>query len=413
MAKQAEELRTDKDVFRLPEPKKGERLYFDKGAEKDRAKGLALRVRRNSRIWTYYYRSPEGKSRQYPIGPATSNDNGWTLAKARSEAHALRVKVDAGNDPLAERQTTRANKRAAETALTVADLIGPYLKAMEATMRPRSIEECSRHLNMHAKPLHGLLANAVELVDVAQCLNKIESKSGPVARNRVRSTLSAMFAWSIREGSCKTNPVIGTNKAPEIARDRVLSDAELVAIWNAATPDSFYGRIVRMLMLTGQRRDEIGGLWWAEIKREQKLIELPSERTKNKRPHIVPLSDMALELLPPKGTGTVFGEGSGGYSAWSGGKERLDAKLGPDMKPWTLHDLRRTVATGMAELGVQPHVVEALLNHISGHKGGIAGVYNRASYFPEKQKAIEIWTTHLRTILAKAEGANVVALHSA
>src|SRR5262249_44151720 len=156
-----------------------------------------------------------------------------------------------------------------------------------------------------------------------------------------------------------------------------------------ATPDNDYGRIVRLLILTAQRREEIGGLLRTEVNRDAKQIELPGARIKNGRPHDVPLSDEALAELDaaPERDGRlpVFGTGQGGYSGWSKSKQALDeaAKLS---QPWTLHDLRRTVATRMADspedggLGVLPHVIEAILNHVSGHKAGVAGIYNRSTY---------------------------------
>jgi len=222
-----------------------------------------------------------------------------------------------------------------------------------------------------------------------------------------------MFAWAIGEGLVEANPVIGTNKASESkSRERVLSDAELAAIWKAA-PDNDYGRIVKLLMLTAQRREEIGGLAWSEIDRTGKLIALPSGRTKNNRPHDVPLSDPAMAVLestpPREGRALVFGIGKGGYSGWSRSKEALDESA--KLAPWTLHDLRRSAATRMADLGVGPHIVEAVLNHVSGHKSGVAGIYNRSTYAEEKRAALDLWASHLRIAIAAAEGTNVRKLH--
>src|SRR5262249_30415278 len=161
---------------------------------------------------------------------------------------------------------------------------------------------------------------------VAAHLRKIAEERGPVSADRARSNLSAMFAWAIGEGLCEINPVMGTNKShDEKPGERVLSDAELAAIWKAA-PAGDYGRIVKLLMLTAQRRDEIGSLRWSEIKEKQ--IELPPARTKNARSHDVPLSDMALAVLedwPQRAKrDLVFGEGQGGYSGWSRAKSNLD-----------------------------------------------------------------------------------------
>jgi integrase len=218
------------------------------------------------------------------------------------------------------------------------------------------------------------------------------------------------------EGLSETNPVIGTNKAAgEIkARDRVLTDKELATVWNGL-PENGYGRIVRLLILTGCRRDEIGSLRWPEINEESRLIALPGERTKNGRPHDVPLSKAALEILNsiPRRVNRdfVFGEGKGGFSGWSKAKASLDAQLG--LKAWRLHDLRRTASTRMADLGVQPHIIEAVLNHVSGHKAGVAGVYNRSTYANEKRTALDALSNYVMVAAAKAEGSNVQRLKRA
>jgi integrase len=186
----------------------------------------------------------------------------------------------------------------------------------------------------------------------------------------------------------------------------------LVAVWNAA-PEGDFGRIVKLLMLTGQRRDEIADLRWAEIVDD--MIALPAGRTKNSRAHEVPLSPQARLILNDQpqrvGRERVFGYGEGGFSGISRAKSKLDKASG--VADWTLHDLRRTMATRMADLGVQPHIIEPVLNHVSGHKGGVAGIYNRSTYATEKRAALDLWSSHAQTLLASAEGANVTMLKRA
>jgi integrase len=164
---------------------------------------------------------------------------------------------------------------------------------------------------------------------------------------------------------------------------------------------------VKLLILTGQRAAEIGGLQWDEIHDEE--IVLPSARTKNKRTHIIPLSDPARAILnqfQANGRSHVFGYADAtGFDGWGYAKRNLDASV--DLEHWTIHDLRRTVATRMAELGVQPHNIEAVLNHVSGHKGGIAGVYNRATYDREKREALNLWAEH---VMALVEGRKAVVV---
>jgi integrase len=218
------------------------------------------------------------------------------------------------------------------------------------------------------------------------------------------------------EGLVDVNPVTATNKSDERPRDRVLSDAEVAAIWRACE-DNDYGRILRLLILTGQRRDEIGAMCWSEIDLAKRVWSMPAERTKNKRPHDIYLSDPAVAIIKAiprrEGRDLIFGYGAGGYSGWSGSKETLDKRIteagGKPLAPWVLHDIRRTVATGMANVGVMPHVVEAVLNHVSGHKAGVAGVYNRASYANEKRQALDVWAAHVGALVG-GTSSNVVML---
>jgi integrase len=401
------------DVFRLPRPTgdKLETAYFDRGRANVRAKGLALRVRSDgTRTWVFFYRNLAGKQKKLTIGPASDNPSGWTLDKARREAHAYRVAVNNHKDPVEERRKAEA---AAEDSKTFKETAEAYLAARQRSLKPRTFYECSRHLNKDWKALHRYAVHEITSDMMADGLKDIEKASGPVTRNRCRATLSAMFAWALGERFSKqlrTNPVIGTLKAEENGpRDRVLSDAELAKIWKAA-PDNAYGRVVKLLMLTGQRRDEIGALRWSEFDTKARLITLPAARTKNGREHLLPLSDAAMEVLEtcPRYRDLVFGVGANGLGAWSKSKAALDAVC--DVKNWTLHDLRRTAATGMADLGVQPHVIEAVLNHVSGSKAGVAGTYNRSLYAPEKRAALDMWAGHVKLILAQAEGANVVKL---
>ena len=209
--------------------------------------------------------------------------------------------------------------------------------------------------------------------------------------------------------------MIGTNDPARgiPARDRVLSDLELTVIWKACQEDDF-GRIIRLLMFTGCRRDEIGGLEWAEIDLAQSTLSIPGRRTKNHHPLFLTLPRAALSVLQATpvrpGRAYLFGQRGGPFSRWAWEKLALDKRLaeaGHRVPPWRLHDIRRTVATGLAELGVQPHIIEAILNHRSGHKAGVAGIYNRATYEAEIRRALAIWAEHL---LAVVEGRKAVLL---
>jgi integrase len=185
----------------------------------------------------------------------------------------------------------------------------------------------------------------------------------------------------------------------ERPRDRVLSNDELRRIWSAADDDA-YGTIIKLLIFTGQRRGEIADLRWSEIDFTAGVANLSAERTKNKRPHVIPLAPAARALLEkyPRVGDAVFK-----FTAWSLQKRLIDERS--DVSDWVIHDLRRTVATGMADMtgmadiGIQPHIIEAVLNHISGHKGGVAGIYNRANYAAEKAAALARWDKHIASLV--------------
>jgi integrase len=376
-------------ALKLP-PGKNDHIEFDADIP-----GFGIRLRAGgSRTWIYQYRIGS-KQRRMVLGSAKS----VPLALARENAGKLEAKVRLGADPATEKETAR---RDADN--TFGTLIEQYLEARKSEWRERSEIAVRHHLLTLAKPLHREPIVAISQRDVARLLSDLAKSTGDASSNRARASLSAFFSWIIREGIRlpEGNPVAYTNQRAEKSRDRVLSDAELKAIWDACRDDDC-GAIIKLLILTGQRRNEIAYLRWNEI--HDDLIALPAERTKNARAHIVPLSEAAKAILAAFNSvdrTCVFGRYSPGFQGWSKAKEALDARIaaaGADLPHWTPHDLRRTVATRMAELGVQPHVIEAVLNHVSGHKSGVAGIYNRATYDREKREALNLWAGHVKRLV--------------
>jgi integrase len=219
----------------------------------------------------------------------------------------------------------------------------------------------------------------------------------------------------MQNGLLETNPVIGT-KAPAAQRrdnilmNKILADndrgfafdyAPLVALWRACDDDE-YGKILRLLILWGCRRQEVGCLRWSELDLERGSWTLPKERSKNARAHTLPLMPMAraiIETVPHKlGRDHLFGTRRGaGFTNWRKRKRVLDATTG--FSNYVVHDIRRSVATGLADLGVSPHVIETILNHHSGHKAGVAGVYNLSSYEREVRAALAMWEDHIRSLV--------------
>jgi integrase len=373
---------------------------------------FGLRLRPTGRhCWVVQYRTDSGQRRE-TIGTVAVLE----ADAARRKAKQILAKVQLGHDPAAEKRA-----RQAQAAETFGAFVDRYLARQKARLRWRSYLEVERHLTVQAKPLHDLPLVRIERRTIAARIGTIAETSGPVAADRCRTSLSGFFSWAIREGLVETNPVSNTNRHSEDKpRDRVLSDNELRAVWAALPTDheggpDYYAAIVKLLLLTGQRRQEIAALRWSEIDFERAVISLPGERTKNHRDHEIPLSATALKILSAiprhEGREFVFGWGVAGFSGWSHCKARLDEKA--KIEPWTLHDLRRTMVTKMGEdLGILPHVVEAITNHISGFKAGVAGVYNKAVYAAEKRQALDRWADHL-TAIVEGRASNVVSLRTA
>jgi integrase len=250
---------------------------------------------------------------------------------------------------------------------------------------------------------------------IAELLTEIEGSSGPVQANRCRASLSAYFNWLARRGLVEANPVQHTEKRREASRDRVLSDHELKLIWQATDDVRPFSAIVRVLMLTGLRRDEVGGLRWDEV--TEAGITIPATRTKNGRPHHLPFNGGPVRAIverQPRRGDYVFGNGRP-FASWSVNKKLLDQRLaesGAASAGWTLHDLRRTFTTRLADLGIPPHTLEALLNHVSGVRGGVHSIYNRSSYTAEKGRALAIWAAHVSALVEGREQ-NVLAFPAA
>jgi integrase len=359
-------------------------------------RGFGVRRQQDTASYIVKYRAA-GRQRFLTIGPHGSP---WTPESARREAKRLLGLVADGKDPADEK---------AQAALRERDTLGKiaedYLAVARQRQKPRSYIETVRHLRVAWKPLHRKSVFAITRRNVSDRVREITQAQGPTAAAHARAALSAMFNWAIAEGyEIVANPVTGTNRPVEAgARSRVLSDAEVRAIWRACGDDD-YGRIVRLLILTGQRRDEVGSMRWPEISGD--VWTLPGARTKNHREHLLPLPKAALALIEAQPRRNdrdfVFGIDARGFVAWSRSKIALDARLGNAVAPFVIHDIRRTAATGMADkLGVLPHIIEAILNHASGHRSGVAGIYNRARYSEEMRAALGRWADHVARIVAR------------
>jgi integrase len=368
--------------------------------------GFGLRLQGQRRTYVVQYRA-SGRSRRITLGPLER----LTLTQARDAARRLLARVSLDDDP----QEEKATKRLA-AARTFHVVVNAYLAAKESGLRPISYKIAKLYLTgPYFRPLHAIGVNEIAHPDVAARLSAITRAHSSHTAAAARRAISALFRWAMEEGWAQANPVIGTRKPAEAKpRDRVLSDAELVAIWRTCGDDDF-GRMVRLLILLGARRQEIGGLRWSELDLKAGTWTLPGERSKNHRPHTITLPPSARAIIGPAlscGRDHLFGaRASRGFTAWGDGKAAFDRRLNGRVKPWRLHDIRRTVATRMADIGIEPHVIEAVLNHYSGHRAGPAGIYNRSGYERAVRAALIRWNEH---VLALVEGrrSKVVALRT-
>jgi integrase len=255
-------------------------------------------------------------------------------------------------------------------------------------------------------------------------LDAIADRGSPIAANRVLAQLKVMCKWAVGRGIISASPCEGV-AAPSSergrARERVLSDDELRIVWRAADSIGWpFGPIVKLLLLTGARRDEVAQMEWRELDLERALWTLPASRSKNRREHTIPLSDMAIEVLRSlpriERSGFVFTTNArtpvSGFSKAKPALDRAMAELAgaPPIPGWVLHDLRRTVATNLQRLGVRLEVTEAVLNHISGSRAGIVGVYQKHDYATEKRQSLEAWAWRVEAIVSGEAPSNVVEL---
>ena len=392
-------------VGRIKPPVDGQVDHFDAGYP-----GLALRISYGgSRSWVYFYRW-QGKQRRLTLGhwPALE------LAQAREAWRETRKKLSKGEEPTAT-PTIAADK--------FEDVLADWLKRDQGGNR--SHDEVKRILHKEVLPAWGQRRIAeIRRREILELIDAVADRGAVTLARRCHAHLHRLFRWAVGRGVVPSSPMVDLPKpGAEVRRKRVLSDAELALAWHAAQEISWpMGSAIQLLMLTSARRAEVGALRWREIDKTRNEIRLEGDRTKNGEPHTIPLSAAARVLIDelPRVADSEFvftTTGKTPISGWSRAKANIDqvmlayARLqaresssGDErviIAPWRIHDLRRTVATGMERLGIRLQVVEALLGHTAGSRAGVIGIYQRHTYEEEKRIASEKWAMHIAGLVGR------------
>jgi integrase len=356
-----------------------------------------------AKSWAVRYRHA-GATRKHTLGSYPAID----LKAARELASTALRAVAAGRDPAQEKRERVATD-------TVASLVEQFLRMhCQRRNRPRTAAGTERLLRRHVLPRwRNQPASSISRRDVLDLLDRIVEGGAPIVANRTLAATRKMFNWAVSRDILPFSPCTGV-KAPseERSRDRTLSDSELRDVWKAVDQmGGPYAASVKLLLLTGQRRDEVAGMRWTETDidicapfGQPCTWIIPKERTKNEQTHDVPLSRACLDILRniPRIAGSDFvltTTGEGPINGFSKNKRQLNSLLPADMPAWRLHDLRRSVASGMARLGINLPVIEKVLNHTSGSFGGIVGVYQRHDFAAEKRAALEAWGRHVEALV--------------
>jgi integrase len=372
-----------------------------------------------SKVFIYQYRlgGRGAKVRRFTIGKFGP----FTPDGARREAEHLARLVAQGTDP----QDAKAKHRRDVVDLAFDRYVDRFETDYLKREWPASYADARATLDRFAVPaLKSKPLPAIDRRDLRAVLKPVQDK--PATARKLFAILRRLFNFAVSEDDIAASPMVGMERpSGPASRDRVLEDWELKLVWQASHKlGSPFGPLVRLLILTGARREEVAGMSWAELRQDAAMWHLPAERSKKNHPLDLPLSSLAVkEIASLKGkgdrwprTGLLFSTtGQTPVSGFSRAKAKLDAEIAKlndkePLAPWRLHDLRRTLATGMQRLGVRFEVTEAILNHLSGAKSGIAGVYQRHHWADEKRTAIEAWASHVAGLLVEKDNSNLVAL---
>ena len=365
---------------------------------------------------------------RYTIG---RHGSPWTPDKAREKAEEVIASARAGINLARQERDALAAQEAAEVAAAASErmaaaraipaVVRSFVEKHHKATQNRWTPEIERTFAKDILPAwEGRSVESISKADVEALLEGIAERAPGQAR-KVRGILRTLFRWAMPEYDLPKSPLAGVKVGgKDVVRDRVLSDDELRAVWNAADAlGAPFGPCIKLLIITGQRRDEVAGMRWSEVNLEERLWVIPASRYKSNRAHMVPLSDLAIEVIESvpnvEGVDLIFTTtGSTPISGFSKAKRLLDMKSGVGIADdgsdaWVLHDLRRTATTGFAKLGVLPYVADKIIGHGSNVIRGVMAVYNKHEYLPDRVAAMQVWANYIRTIIGSGVQ-NVVPL---
>jgi integrase len=388
----------------------------DKRVEIHDSNGLYLIIQPSgAKSWALRYRVG-GRSRKLTLGPY-GDDPAINLARARSLASAEMLKVKTGGDPARDRHRNSADTFESVARRFLARYARPKNRSWKETARLLGLipdsdsadkDDPAKFVVRKGSAIDRWGTRKISEIrreDVLSLLDHLVDGGAPVGANRVLTAIRKLFKWAAGRYVLSANPCEGVQRpTDEVSRDRVLTNDELQLVWQAARERGWpFGQVVQLLILTGQRRDEVAGMTWTELNLKEGTWHLPRGRVKNDNGHDVPLSAQALQIISQvrrvAGVDLLFSTtGTTAVSGFSKEKAALVERVGFD--DWWLHDLRRTMASGMARLGVSLPVIEKILNHSSGSFRGVVGVYQRHSYADEKRAALDLWGAHVARLVA-------------
>lgn len=380
------------------------------GFKELRERGLVLRVYATGRkSWSFEYASPlTGKN-------ARISFEAMSLAEARDIVHRHRVTLSEGADPNQERKAAVHAKRIEHTrAMSAANALDAYERDFLDHDKVASRRDRMARLRRAVAPFNDRAVASLTKGELVTRLDEVQSGSGPIARNRAQAEMRAWLGWLHERDIVAAIALAGVRKKIDEKpreRTRVLTDAELGVVLTETADGSAFSDIVRVLLHTGMRKGEAANLQPRDLDFAARTIKVRVEVAKSNRERVIPMADAIAPMLKARAEGLareayIFGEGSGfagPFSGWGKSVDRVRA-IAPEGDRWTLHDLRRTVATRLHDAGVDTLVVEDLLGHLSGVRGGMAGVYNRSVTLAKQAEALSGWADRLEVLM----GANVV-----